>query len=142
MIIDDPVPTLQSNQCRYMPSNWFQGFIDSCLHKNPMFRMGVHHALQHPFLRKAPSPVLLQKYLSKRPELDQRVSAKITEEEEDVDADWDELNFLETTWNFGVNTQLVIDLATDTPITPDDDVLFQLPKYSQLTLTRLPEEEI
>ncbi|CAO3610525.1 unnamed protein product [Mucor fragilis] len=111
MIIDDPAPTLYTNHVRYVPSNSIQDFIEKCLDKNPATRLSVTDALNHPFLKKAAGPHLLQKYLARRPELNKRAylmsrSAtkkypQSTDEDEEYDNDsWDELDFIETTWNF------------------------------------------
>ncbi|OAD02398.1 hypothetical protein MUCCIDRAFT_130565, partial [Mucor lusitanicus CBS 277.49] len=66
MIIDDPAPTLYTNHVRYVPSNAIQDFIEKCLDKNPATRLSVTDALNHPFLKKAAGPHLLQKYLARR----------------------------------------------------------------------------
>lgn len=109
MVIDDPAPTLYSNGVRYEPSQFIQLFIENCLDKNPMSRMSITEALNHSFLKKASGPHHLQKYLGRRPELNKtsylmsRAAVNKynnSDEEEDEDADWDELEFLETTWNF------------------------------------------
>lgn len=110
MIIDDPAPTLYTNNIRYAPSNSIQDFIEKCLDKNPSTRLSVTDALNHPFLKKAAGPHLLQKYLARRPELNKRaylLSRSATKkqhrsaENDEYDNDsWDELDFIETTWNF------------------------------------------
>jgi serine/threonine protein kinase len=125
MIIDDPAPTLYSNQCRYVPSNSIQDFIEKCLDKDPQTRLSVSDALNHPFLKRAAGPSLLQKYLSRRPELDKRsylmsrsTTKKKHEEDEDDDDDdsWDELDFLETTWDFNEeNTPILTATASKPP---------------------------
>lgn len=126
MIIDDPAPTLYSNQCRYVPSNNIQDFIEKCLDKDPQTRLSVTDALNHPFLKRATGPSLLQKYFSRRPELNKRAylmsrfspkdKNKLDEEPEDEENDsWDELDFLETTWDFNEDN---VPILTSTTLKP------------------------
>jgi serine/threonine protein kinase len=147
MIIDDPSPTLYSNQCRYVPSNSIQDFIEKCLDKDPRTRLSVSDALSHPFLKRAAGPSLLQKYLSRRPELDKRAylmsrsstNHKKAAKEDDDDESWDELKFLQSTWDFNedktpmltttlkpppVHTKYLnreVYASSGSPITPNDD---------------------
>lgn len=175
MIIDDPAPTVQANGIRYAPSHAMQDFIEKCLCKNPETRMTVTEALNHPFLKRASGPHLLQKYLSHRPELNKRdylmsraptqqqqhnltsqfIFDSDDEEEDDEEegADeaiyfnnnesWDELDFINSTWNFhednntiptlNVHTQcLNREQGNNSPVTPGDDeqqVLFHTRDY-------------
>ncbi|KAI8977049.1 kinase-like domain-containing protein [Mycotypha africana] len=141
MIVDDPPPTLYSNQCRYIPSPTIQDFIDKCLDKNPQTRMSVSDVLNHSFIKKAQGPSLLQKYFSKRPELDKRSylmtrsnshqkkaallqqdknttyynSHSSSNGDEDDEDSWDELEFLQTTWDFSASTAEKDTTATITP---------------------------
>ena len=139
MIIDDPPPTLYTNGIKYSPSIAIQDFIDRCLDKNPETRFSVNEALNHPFLKKAASPQLLQKYLGKKPELNKRdylMSRAATagvqfhaEEEDDMTDSWDELDFINSTWNFNdMSSTLAIQPpvtittpCTHSPVTPADD---------------------
>lgn len=106
MIIDDPVPTLYTNQVRYIPSVSIQDFIERCLEKDPTFRLSVKEALSHPFLKRASSHHLLQKYLARKPELNKRdyLMSKSQAQKEDYDDDdddsWDELDLINSTWDF------------------------------------------
>lgn len=104
MIIDDPVPTLYTNQVRYVPSALIQDFIERCLNKNPECRLSVTEALAHPFLKRASSCHLLQRYLARKPELNKRdylmSKSTVHKEEDDDDDSWDELDFINSTWNF------------------------------------------
>lgn len=149
MIIDDLPPTLSSNGCQYVPSPNMQHFTERCLVKNPHIRTSVVESLSHPFLKKAPGASYLQKYLAKRPELNKTnylmtrsVSQKdLPKEEDEEDEYWDEVDFLDTTWNFNTpeekNEPPVIQLrppplrtnyarrhqtsSSNSPITPEDD---------------------
>lgn len=156
MIIDDPAPTLRDNGIRYAPSQAMQDFIEKCLHKNPETRMTVTEALNHPFLKRASGPHLLQKYFSQRPELNKRdylmsraspqkenltsqfIFDSDDEEEDEEEGDeaiyfnesWDELEFINSTWNFhedpiptlNVHTQyLNRDPSNYSPVTPEDE---------------------
>lgn len=135
MIIDDPAPTLYTNQVRYVPSPSIQDFIENCLDKNPESRLTVTEALAHPFLKRASSHQLLQKYLARKPELNKRdyLMSKCTSNRDDDDDDsWDELDFINTTWNFNeeilslkpppVHTKYLDRRVNPSlPITPADD---------------------
>jgi serine/threonine protein kinase len=133
MIIDDPAPTLYTNDIRYVPSLSIQEFIEKCLDKNPETRLTCTEALNHPFLKRASSHQLLQKYLSQKPELNKRdylMSRSVArqpanqfynhdsdfdlEEEEDFNDSWDELDFINSIWNFNESDELVIPSAQHT----------------------------
>ncbi|KAI9320470.1 hypothetical protein BX666DRAFT_1908351 [Dichotomocladium elegans] len=72
MILHDPPPTLESCGCPYDFSVSFQAFVDRCLHKRAELRLSANEALQHPFLRKAPSSQTLMRYVAKIEGLDKR----------------------------------------------------------------------
>ncbi|KAI8877578.1 hypothetical protein K501DRAFT_306465 [Backusella circina FSU 941] len=131
MIIDDPAPTL--HQCPYPPSAHFQDFIENCLVKSPLHRYTIHHALNHPFLKRASGPQLLKTYLSRRPHLD-RSHYCSNKKTVDNDSSWDELDFIETTWDFDRHHH-----DTDSPITPDDDDVLPFFKID-LVLSKPTEE--
>ncbi len=149
MIIDDPVPTLYTNGIRYAPSSFIQDFIERCLDKNPRTRLSVTEALNHPFLKRASSHQLLQKYLARKPELNKKdylMSRPVVQqhyEEDDFEQEeqdsWDELDFINSTWNFNNETNKRPHVrttylgssnyseASSSPITPNDeqqDIIF------------------
>lgn len=137
MILEDPAPTLHDTGIHYAPSQAIQDFIDRCLDKSPENRMNVTEALNHPFLKRAASHHLLQKYLSRKPELNKRdyLVSRATKHKKEQEDSWDELDFINSTWNFNeepsslslkpppVHTQYldrVINPETESPITPAD----------------------
>lgn len=145
MIIEDPSPTLYTNQIGYVPSPSIQDFIETCLDKTAVNRINIIEAINHPFLKRASSHHLLQKYLARKPELNKRdyimsrssKNKKVEdEEEEEADNSWDELEFINSTWNFNEEEQFTtlkpppvhtkylnrVNPETDSPITPNDDV--------------------
>ncbi|CDH50459.1 serine threonine-protein kinase osr1 [Lichtheimia corymbifera JMRC:FSU:9682] len=65
MIVNDPPPTLASSGCQYDYTIYFQSFLDQCLHKDPESRCSATEALAHPFLKRAPTPQLLMRFLAK-----------------------------------------------------------------------------
>lgn len=141
--------------------------------------MTVTEALNHPFLKRASGPHLLQKYLAQRPELNKRdylMSRAPTQQhqqhnltsqfifdsddddyEDDDDEEegadeaiyfdnnnesWDELDFINSTWNFqednnsniptlNVHTQCLNRVqSNNSPVTPgDNEVLFHTRDY-------------
>ncbi|KAI7856625.1 kinase-like domain-containing protein [Circinella umbellata] len=70
LILHDPVPSLEICGCKYDYSPYLQSFLDQCLRKDPETRCSASEALHHSFLRKAQSPQLLMRYLSKMKRLD------------------------------------------------------------------------
>ncbi|KAI8364956.1 kinase-like domain-containing protein [Blakeslea trispora] len=100
MIIENPVPTFSGNRCRYTPSHAMQDFVNRCLHKKASKRISITEALNHPFLKRAHGPSLLQKFLAKRPELDKRAYLMSRQQKNHSQGSWDELEFLESTWDF------------------------------------------
>lgn len=149
MIIDDPAPTLHSNGIRYAPTSSIQDFIEDCLEKDPQTRISVTEALNHSFLKRASSHQLLQKYLSRKPELNKtnylmsrpplpqtNSSFEFDNEDEEEEGDdefeensWDELDFINSTWNFNEETIRPPHLHTayldrnnsSDPVTPNDE---------------------
>ncbi|KAG2229103.1 hypothetical protein INT48_003206 [Thamnidium elegans] len=143
MIIEDPSPTLYTNQIGYVPSHSIQDFINKCLDKTATNRINIIEAINHPFLKRAGSHHLLQKYLARKPELNKRdyimsrsnKNKKQQEEEAEDNSSWDELDFINSTWNFNEEEQFTtlkpppvhtkylnrVNPETDSPITPNDD---------------------
>ena len=131
MIIEDPVPTFSGNRCRYAPTQAMQDFVNRCLYKKARNRISISEALNHPFLKKAPNPSLLQKFLAKRPELDKRSYLMSRQHKYPSEGSWDELEFLESTWDFNEDLKKIkpppvhiydlrrTDSNSDSPVTPN-----------------------
>ncbi|KAI8098934.1 kinase-like domain-containing protein [Halteromyces radiatus] len=71
LVLDYPSPTLQSidDDEDMTSNNPLTDFVDQCLLKHPDVRISSAEALNHPLLRKAPSPSYLQRFLSFHPEI-------------------------------------------------------------------------
>ncbi|KAI9490890.1 kinase-like domain-containing protein [Zychaea mexicana] len=128
MILHEPVPSLEMCGCPYDYSVHFQTFLDQCLHKNPEARCSASEALHHPFLRKAQSPQLLMRHLSKikRPDMMFYANQQRQKGQQHHHNQWVYQRHLrsdeqETTWNFTPRQSMAERDGDDDEEQPDDE---------------------